>query len=52
MDSDVVSWLGDEKGEEGLDGVVHWFGRRRRVALLEGERSCLVGGRVGGILGV
>lgn len=49
---DVMLGLGGEKGEESLDRVGYGGGRRRGMALLEGQGPRLLRRRVGGILDV
>lgn len=46
MDSDVVAWLSGEEGQKSLDRVVNWLRRLGGVALLEGQRTDLVFGRI------
>lgn len=46
MDSDVVARLSGEEGQKSLDRVVNWLGRLGGVALLEGQGTDLVFGRI------
>lgn len=46
MDGDVVAWLSSEEGQKSLHGVVNWLRRLGGVALLEGQRTDLVLGRI------